>query len=185
MCDMSHSIHIYIYMQCVAVAQGVAAANPIFFGVAVRCSGSCSGNPDTVLRLVSSEVRGPVIQYVTMCCSICQCVAVCCSVLQSGVCCSICQCVAVCCSVLQSGVCCSAHSQECCVRYSTTRICIYIYIYVSCCISRSILASVHCNTLHSATHCNTLQRIGKYCNTLHSATHCNTLQRIGKYCNTL
>ena len=54
-------------------------------------------------------------------------------------------------------------------------VCMYIYIYVSCCISRSILASVHCNTLHSATHCNTPQ---------HTATHWQILQHIVTYCIT-
>jgi len=56
------------------------------------------------------------ICYVTVCCSVLQCVAVCCSVLQwcsvlqrGAMCCSVVQCVVVCCSVLQCvAVCCSA-----------------------------------------------------------------------------
>jgi len=49
------------------------------------------------------------VDFLTVCCSVLQCVAVCCSVFQCvAVCCSLLQCVAVCCSVLQgAAVCCS------------------------------------------------------------------------------
>ena len=108
-----------------------------------------------------------MMNQVSRCCSVLQCVAVCCSVLQ---------CVAVCCRFMnvaqqldQWGT--SSQGRRC--RNVAPLLCHE--------------TATHCNTLHyTATHCNTLQHTATHCHTLqHTATHCNTLQHTATHCNTL
>jgi len=121
-----------------------------------------------------------MLQYVTVCYSVLQCVAVYCGalfqryllLLAAGMCCSVLQCIAICCSVLHYVV-------VYCFNVTSHRllqVCTQCEHTATHCINCSILQhpAAHCNTLQ--THCNALQ---------YAATHISTRQHAAKNCNAL
>ena len=90
----------------------------------------------------------PVLQCVSVCCSVLQCVAVCCSVLQCDVVrCSVLQRIAVCCSVSFSSSC------TCCCCMCVLSLCIFNRRFDTCVFMTTMYISGSCRVLQCVAVC--------------------------------